>query len=77
MNQGLKDKSRMIMIGDRLDTDVLMANRAGVDSCLVFTGVTLGKDHMDRILETNQTNYPTFYMQSFGIIDDATLEGKL
>ncbi len=45
-----KDKSKMIMIGDRLDTDVLMANKAGVDSCLVFTGVTTGKDHMDRLL---------------------------
>lgn len=31
---------RPLMIGDRLDTDILGAHRAGIDSLLVFTGVT-------------------------------------
>ena len=29
-----------LMIGDRLDTDILAANRIGIDSLLVFSGVT-------------------------------------
>ena len=31
---------RPLMIGDRLDTDILAANRIGIDSLLVFSGVT-------------------------------------
>jgi HAD superfamily hydrolase (TIGR01450 family) len=31
---------RVLMVGDRLDTDILGANNAGIDSLLVFTGVT-------------------------------------
>lgn len=33
------DAQRPLVVGDRLDTDVLGANRAGVDSLLVLTGV--------------------------------------
>lgn len=33
------DATRPLVVGDRLDTDVLGANRAGVDSLLVLTGV--------------------------------------
>lgn len=32
--------SAALVVGDRLDTDIAGANRAGVDSLLVFTGVT-------------------------------------
>ncbi|KAF4664487.1 hypothetical protein FOL47_005098 [Perkinsus chesapeaki] len=32
------DASRSIVIGDRLDTDILMAKRAGVASCLALSG---------------------------------------
>ena len=39
----------MIMIGDRLDTDMLLAQNAGIDGCLVFTGVTRSQDDMIRI----------------------------
>jgi ribonucleotide monophosphatase NagD (HAD superfamily) len=33
---------RMVMIGDRPDTDMLLAHNGGVDGCLVFTGVVSG-----------------------------------
>lgn len=32
------------MVGDRLETDIRMANRAGLESCLVLTGVTRRED---------------------------------
>lgn len=35
-----EDRSKMVMIGDRMDTDIYFGNNAGVDTCLVFTGVT-------------------------------------
>lgn len=37
---GIKDSSKAIMIGDRMDTDILFGNRAGIDTCLVMTGCT-------------------------------------
>ena len=33
------NRERMLVVGDRPDTDVLMGNNAGIASCLVFTGV--------------------------------------
>jgi HAD superfamily hydrolase (TIGR01457 family) len=35
---------RPLFVGDRLDTDVLGANRAGIDSALVMTGVSTRKE---------------------------------
>eukprot|EP01017_Pseudomicrothorax_dubius_P002625 TRINITY_DN1015_c0_g1_i1.p1 TRINITY_DN1015_c0_g1~~TRINITY_DN1015_c0_g1_i1.p1 ORF type:complete len:290 (+),score=78.62 TRINITY_DN1015_c0_g1_i1:144-1013(+) len=34
------EKSRCLFIGDRLDTDILFARNAGINSALVMTGVT-------------------------------------
>jgi len=34
------DPAKVVVIGDRVDTDILMANRLGVDSILVLTGAT-------------------------------------
>ena len=37
---GAAKASRMVVIGDRVDTDIAMASRAGLDSILVLTGAT-------------------------------------
>lgn len=34
------EKSKFVMIGDRLETDIQFAKNAGIASCLVMTGVT-------------------------------------
>lgn len=47
------DKSRSIIIGDRLDTDILLGANAGIDSCLVLTGVTSSTEVARDELEEN------------------------
>ena len=34
------EPSRVMMVGDRLDTDIAFASKAGVSSCLVLSGCT-------------------------------------
>ena len=47
-----------LMIGDRLDTDILGANRAGIDSVLVLTGIDGGK----QLLAADATAAPTYVL---------------
>lgn len=49
-----------LMIGDRLDTDILGANRAGIPSMLVLTGI----DGPKQVLAAAESERPTF------IVDD-------
>jgi HAD superfamily hydrolase (TIGR01450 family) len=39
-----RQAKRPLVVGDRLDTDIEGANRAGMDSLLVFTGVSTADD---------------------------------
>ena len=43
-------------MGDRIDTDILGANRAGIDSVLVLTGISRPKE----LLATSAESRPTF-----------------
>ena len=56
----------MVMIGDRLDTDILFGNSSGVDTCLVFTGVTHGQEDAYHKMGTNQMLKPTYFMEMLG-----------
>ena len=57
---------RMIMFGDRANTDVAMGNNAGIDSCLVLTGVVKSEDEASQWVAQNEIYRPTYLMQSFG-----------
>lgn len=47
-----------IMLGDRLDTDILGANRAGIRSVLVLTGI----DRAKQVLAANPQERPTYIL---------------
>ncbi|RDV45766.1 haloacid dehalogenase [Leifsonia sp. ku-ls] len=48
-----------LFIGDRLDTDVLGANRAGIESVLVLTGI----DRSKQLLAADADSRPTFILE--------------
>lgn len=48
---GEEEKCRMVMIGDNLHTDILFANNAGIDSVLVFTGMTNEEEFYKKVKE--------------------------
>lgn len=54
------DAKRPLFIGDRIDTDITGANRAGIDSVLVLTGVSTRKE----VLATSAEGRPTFIINS-------------
>lgn len=47
---------RPLFVGDRIDTDILGANRAGIDSVLVLTGISKPKE----LLATKEDSHPTY-----------------
>ncbi|SEC11973.1 Haloacid Dehalogenase Superfamily Class (subfamily) IIA [Paramicrobacterium humi] len=53
------DAQNPLMIGDRLDTDILGANRAGIDSVLVLTGV----DRAKHVLAAGTDERPTYVVR--------------
>lgn len=56
----------MIMFGDRPNTDVSLANNAGIDSCLVLSGVATNMDEAAEWASKDASFKPTYVMQSFG-----------
>jgi len=56
------DKSRVCMVGDRLDTDILFGTDNGLQSCLVLSGVT----SEEKLLSDDNKVTPDYY------VDDIT-----
>lgn len=50
--------AKPLFLGDRLDTDILGANRAGIDSALVLTGV----DRAKQVLAADTKSRPTYLL---------------
>jgi HAD superfamily hydrolase (TIGR01450 family) len=50
--------SKPLFIGDRLDTDILGANRAGIPSVLVLTGIDRGK----QVISANADSRPRYIL---------------
>lgn len=50
--------SSSLFLGDRLDTDILGANRAGIDSVLVLTGIDTAK----QVLAADPNSRPTYLL---------------
>ena len=46
------DKSRILMIGDNMETDIKFANNSGIDSLLVFSGITK-RDQVEEYVDSN------------------------
>ena len=57
------------MIGDRPDTDMLLAHNAGIDGCLVLTGVTRDEEELGRFVEKDPRVRPKFVMYSLGSVE--------
>ncbi len=55
-----KDPEKVLLVGDRLDTDILVGNRAGVDTLLVLTGISQEEDFEQMDIK------PTYVSQGIG-----------
>ena len=66
----------MVMFGDRPNTDVGLANNAGIDSVLVLTGVVTSEQEVHSWAARSDTFKPTYVMKSFGDDINMTEEEK-
>lgn len=55
-------REEMLMIGDRLDSDILMASRGNIDSLLVFSGTT-SPQLLEESISSNYEGIPTYTIQ--------------
>ena len=63
LNQkGVLNQSKTLMVGDRLNTDILFAINAKIDSCLVMSGVTSTSE-----LKASEIQ-PTYVMDRLGVL---------
>lgn len=58
------DRSRTVMVGDRLDTDILFGNIGNLRTLLVFTGVTSEEE----LFSERNTIFPHYTLQSISDI---------
>lgn len=64
--------AKPLFIGDRLDTDILGANRAGIDSGLVLTGI----DRAKQLLAADADSRPTYVLRDLRALTEAYPETK-
>lgn len=72
--------SKPLFLGDRLDTDILGANRAGIDSVLVLTGI----DQAKQVLAADPNSRPTYVLDDLrglhepypAVIDETMPDGS-
>jgi glycerol 3-phosphatase-2 len=61
------DAQKPLFIGDRLDTDIVGANRAGMDSVLVLTGI----DKAKHVLAADKFSRPTYILDDLRQLHEA------
>ena len=64
--------TRPLFVGDRIDTDILGANRAGMDSVLVLTGISQPKE----LLATKEDSRPTYVINDLRELLTAYVQPK-
>jgi len=58
---------KFVMIGDNPPTDIALGNNAGIDTCLVLTGVVQTMEEMDEYIAQDPKLFkPTVILPSFG-----------
>lgn len=65
------DPARTIMVGDRLDTDILMGNNCGLTTLLTLTGVSTLEEvqsHLESGCPERSKLVPDFYVDSIADI---------
>ena len=67
------DKKKCVVIGDRIDTDILIGKTAGVDTCLVLTGV-YNKEMLDAELGKVDPIVPTYVCEAVCVEEGSTAE---
>lgn len=60
------DKTKCLMIGDRLDTDITFGRNSGIDSCLVMTGATTD-EILKKEFEQENPVIPTYIVQNLSL----------
>lgn len=63
---GITDKSRICMVGDRLDTDIAFGRNNGLQTCLTLSGVTTEDELLDKTPRKAGTEgiQPEFYVDT-------------
>lgn len=64
--------SKTLMVGDRLDTDIMFGNAGGVSSALVLTGVSEMSDVAG--LQPGSDKTPTYLLEKLGSLLPAATE---
>lgn len=68
--------TRPLVLGDRIDTDIRGANRAGMDSLLVLTGVA-GARELIELIDAEPTARPTFIAEDLRALTGSAEEVRV